>query len=61
MAVGEKIVGTQVAIIDAGLGERMDAEGQIHSGTGIAYGGEHLFFVDIEQHANSRFMRAARR
>ncbi len=48
--------GTVNVLRDAGLGERMDAEGQVHSGTGIAYGGEHLFFVDIEQHANSRFM-----
>jgi p-hydroxybenzoate 3-monooxygenase len=48
--------GTVNVLRDAGLGDRMDAEGQVHSGTGIAYGGEHLFFVDIEQHANSHFM-----
>ncbi len=40
----------------AGVGARLDAEGHVHSGTGIAFGGEHVFFVDIERHANSRFM-----
>lgn len=48
--------GTVNVLRDAGLGTRMDAEGHIHSGTGLAYGGEHVFFVDIEQYANSRFM-----
>lgn len=48
--------GTVDLLREAGLGARMDAEGHVHSGTGIAYGGQHLFFVDIEKHANSRFM-----
>ncbi len=48
--------GTVNVLREAGLGTRMDAEGHVHSGTGIAYGGQHLFFVDIEKHANSRFM-----
>jgi p-hydroxybenzoate 3-monooxygenase len=48
--------GTVEVLRAAGLGERMDAEGHVHSGTGLAYGGEHLFFIDIEKHANSRFV-----
>ncbi|MEO6570999.1 MAG: 4-hydroxybenzoate 3-monooxygenase [Ilumatobacteraceae bacterium] len=48
--------GTVELLRRAGLGERLDAEGHVHSGTGIAYGGEHLFFVDIEKYANSRFV-----
>ncbi len=39
-----------------GLGERMDAEGQVHTETGIAYGGEHLFFFDIGRYANTQIM-----
>jgi p-hydroxybenzoate 3-monooxygenase len=38
------------------LGERMDREGHIHTETGIAYGGEHLFYLDIGRHANTQFM-----
>jgi p-hydroxybenzoate 3-monooxygenase len=40
----------------AGLAKRMDAEGQIHTETGIAYGGEHLFYLDIGRHAGTQFM-----
>ncbi len=39
-----------------GLGARMDAEGQVHTETGIAYGGEHLFFFDIGRYANTQIM-----
>jgi p-hydroxybenzoate 3-monooxygenase len=38
------------------VGARMDAEGHIHTETGIAYGGEHLFYFDIGRFANTRFM-----
>ncbi len=48
--------GTVEVLRDAGLGERMDAEGHVHSGTGIAYGGEHVFFVDIERFTGLHFM-----
>ncbi len=48
--------GTVEVLRSAGLGERMDAEGHVHSGTGVTYGGEHLFFIDIERHAGSHFM-----
>jgi p-hydroxybenzoate 3-monooxygenase len=40
----------------AGLGGRMDTDGQIHTETGIAYGGEHLFYFDIGRHAGTQFM-----
>ena len=30
----------------------MDAEGHVHTETGIAYGGEHLFFFDIGRYAH---------
>jgi p-hydroxybenzoate 3-monooxygenase len=48
--------GTVELLRSAGLGTRMDAEGHIHTETGIAYGGEHLFFFDIGTQANARFM-----
>ncbi|MGA1077241.1 MAG: FAD-dependent monooxygenase, partial [Ilumatobacteraceae bacterium] len=40
----------------AGVGERMDAEGHVHTRTGIAYGGDQLFYFDIEKYAGSRFV-----
>jgi p-hydroxybenzoate 3-monooxygenase len=39
-----------------GLGARMDAEGHIHTETGIAYGGEHLFYFDIGRYTHTQFM-----
>ena len=39
-----------------GLGERMDREGHVHTETGIAYGGEHFFYLDIGRHAHTQFM-----
>jgi p-hydroxybenzoate 3-monooxygenase len=38
------------------LGARMDAEGHVHTQTGIAYGGEHLFYFDIGRYAHTQFM-----
>jgi p-hydroxybenzoate 3-monooxygenase len=37
-----------------GLGERMDAEGKVHTETGIAYGGQHLFYFG--RLSDTRFM-----
>ncbi len=48
--------GTVDVLRGAGLTERLDREGHVHSSTGIAYGGEHVFFVDIGQHAGSHFV-----
>ena len=48
--------GTAEVLRAAGVGERMDAEGHVHTKTGIAYGAEHLFFFDIGAHADSAFV-----
>jgi p-hydroxybenzoate 3-monooxygenase len=48
--------GTVEVLRAAGVGERLDAEGHVHTGTGIAYGGEQLFYIDIERYADSRFV-----
>ena len=40
----------------AGLAERMDAEGQIHDGAAIVWGGRDPFFIDINRHVGSHFM-----
>ena len=41
---------------DAGVGARMDAEGQIHDGAGIAWAGRDYFFIDIKKHTGLQFM-----
>jgi p-hydroxybenzoate 3-monooxygenase len=41
---------------DAGVGERMDREGKVHHLTGLAWGGEHLLYVDIHRHTGLQFM-----
>ncbi len=48
--------GTVEVLRAHGLGDRMDREGHIHTETGIAYGGEHLFYFDIGRHADTQFM-----
>ena len=48
--------GTVEVLRANGLGARMDAEGHIHTETGIAYGGEHLFYFDIGRYAHTQFM-----
>lgn len=48
--------GTVEVLRAAGLADRIDAEGHVHTETGIAYGGDRLFFVDIARHAGSRFV-----
>jgi len=48
--------GTVEVLRANGLGTRMDAEGHVHTETGIAYGGEHLFYFDIGRHAHTQFM-----
>src|SRR5690606_11006980 len=48
--------GTVEVLRAAGLSERLDAEGHVHTETGIAYGGEHLFHFDIAKHTGSRFV-----
>jgi p-hydroxybenzoate 3-monooxygenase len=48
--------GTVEVLRAAGLGERLDAEGHVHTRTAIAYGGDRLFHFDIAKHADSRFV-----
>jgi len=48
--------GTVEVLRAAGVGDRMDAEGHVHTETGIAYGGDHLFYFDIAKHTGSRFV-----
>ena len=48
--------GTVELLRTAGVGARMDAEGHVHTQTGIAYGGEHVFYFDIGLHAGSSFV-----
>lgn len=40
----------------AGVGARMDAQGHVHTQTGIAYGAEHVFYFDIGKYAGSQFV-----
>lgn len=48
--------GTVEFLREQGLGERMDAEGHIHDGTGIVWGGRNSYFIDIKKHVDSQFM-----
>lgn len=48
--------GTVGILRDAGLGERMDREGRVHSGTAITWGGGRRLFLDIEKHTGLHFM-----
>ncbi len=48
--------GTVEFLRDQGLGERMDAEGHVHDGTGIVWGGRSSYFIDIKKHVDSQFM-----
>jgi p-hydroxybenzoate 3-monooxygenase len=47
--------GTVELLRSAGLADRLDREGHVHTETGIAYGGTELFYFDIGLHANSSF------
>jgi len=48
--------GSVEVLRSVGVGARMDAEGHVHTRTGVAYGGEHVFYFDIGKHAHSQFM-----
>jgi p-hydroxybenzoate 3-monooxygenase len=48
--------GTVELLREAGVGARMDAEGHVHTLTGIAYGAEHIFYFDIAKYAGSHFV-----
>jgi p-hydroxybenzoate 3-monooxygenase len=48
--------GTVEVLRDAGVGERMDREGQAHDGTGIVWGGKNRLFIDTYKYAGKRLM-----
>lgn len=48
--------GSVEVLRSAGLGDRMDAEGHVHDGASLVWGGREPFFVDINEHVGSHFM-----
>lgn len=48
--------GTVELLREVGLGDRMDAEGHVHDGTGIVWGGREVLTIDIRKFAGSHFM-----
>ena len=48
--------GTVELLREEGLGDRMDAEGQVHAGTELVWSGREALTLDIERYAGSRFM-----
>ena len=48
--------GTVEVLRGAGVADRLDAEGNVHTETGIAYGGDQLFYFDIAKHTGSNFV-----
>lgn len=48
--------GTVEVLRDAGVGERMDAEGHIHDGTGITWAGKNLLTIDTRKYAGKPMM-----
>lgn len=48
--------GTVEVLRDAGVGERMDAEGHVHDGTGIAWAGRNLLTIDTRKYAGKPMM-----
>ncbi len=48
--------GTVELLRSAGVGARLDAEGHVHTETGIAYRAEEIFYFDIGKYAGSQFV-----
>jgi len=48
--------GSVEVLRSAGIGERMDREGHVHDGTGIAWSGRGLFFIDTRKYAGRPMM-----
>ncbi len=48
--------GTVEVLRDAGVGERMDAEGHVHDGTGIAWAGKNLLTIDTRKYTGKPMM-----
>jgi len=48
--------GSVEVLRSAGVGERMDREGHVHDGTGIAWAGRERFFIDTRKYAGRPMM-----
>lgn len=48
--------GSVEVLRDAGIGERMDREGQLHDGTAIVWSGEKHCFIDTKRHTGQPMM-----
>jgi p-hydroxybenzoate 3-monooxygenase len=48
--------GSVEVLRSAGVGDRMDREGQVHDGTGIAWAGKRRFFIDTRKYAGRPMM-----
>ena len=48
--------GTVEVLRDAGVGERMDSEGHVHDGTGIAWAGKNLLMIDTRKYTGKSMM-----
>ncbi|HPE61009.1 MAG: 4-hydroxybenzoate 3-monooxygenase [Thiothrix sp.] len=48
--------GTVQMLREHGLGQRLDAEGSVHNGTGIVWGGHEQFFIDVKKHTGRTMM-----
>ena len=48
--------GTVEVLSAAGVGERLLAQGHVHDGTGIAWGGRNLVFIDTKRHVGRNLM-----
>lgn len=48
--------GTVQMLRQHGLGQRLDAEGSVHNGTGIVWAGHQQFFIDVKKHTGRTMM-----
>jgi p-hydroxybenzoate 3-monooxygenase len=48
--------GTVQMLREHGLGQRLDAEGSVHNGTGIVWSGHEQFFIDVKKHTGRTMM-----
>ena len=48
--------GTVQMLREHGLGDRLDAQGSVHNGTGIVWAGSEHFFIDVKKHTGRTMM-----
>ena len=48
--------GTVQMLREHGLGDRLDAQGSVHNGTGIVWAGGEHFFIDVQRHTGRTMM-----